>query len=55
MAAATPAAQAKGVRVTSELPDTALLAVLGDPARLRQIAWHLLVERDQVHARAAAP
>ena len=42
IAAATPAAKAKGVLVTSELPDTALLAVLGDPARLRQVAWHLL-------------
>ena len=31
------------------------LAVLGDRPRLRQIAWHLLVERDQVHRRAAAP
>jgi signal transduction histidine kinase len=42
IAAATPAAQAKGVVVTSELPESALLAVLGDPARLRQVAWHLL-------------
>jgi signal transduction histidine kinase/CheY-like chemotaxis protein len=42
IAAATPAAEAKGVQVTSELPEAALLAVLGDPARLRQVAWHLL-------------
>ena len=42
IAAASPAAQAKGVLVTSVLPETTLLAVLGDPARLRQIAWHLL-------------
>jgi signal transduction histidine kinase len=42
IAAASPAAEAKGVHVTSDIPDTLELAVLGDPARLRQVAWHLL-------------
>jgi signal transduction histidine kinase len=42
IAAASPAADAKGVEVTSALPETLELAVLGDPARLRQVAWHLL-------------
>jgi signal transduction histidine kinase len=39
--AATPAAQAKGVRVTSDIPDGSI-AVLGDSTRLRQVVWHLL-------------
>ena len=39
--AAIPAAQAKGVIVTSSLPE-ASVQVLGDPMRLRQVAWHLL-------------
>jgi signal transduction histidine kinase/ActR/RegA family two-component response regulator len=39
--AATPAAQAKRVHVTSDIPD-ASIAVLGDSTRLRQVAWHLL-------------
>jgi signal transduction histidine kinase/CheY-like chemotaxis protein len=39
--AAVPAAHAKGVQVTSEIPDEAV-PVLGDATRLRQIAWHLL-------------
>jgi signal transduction histidine kinase len=42
VAAATPAAQAKGVVVSSDLPDASPVPVLGDPARLRQVAWHLL-------------
>ena len=41
MVTTAPAAQAKGVRVTGNLPDHEV-PVLGDPARLRQIAWHLL-------------
>lgn len=36
-----PAARAKGVVVTSSIPD-ADVPVLGDPTRLRQIVWHLL-------------
>lgn len=39
--AAAPAAQAKGVQIVSSIPDTAV-PVLGDPNRLRQIAWQLL-------------
>jgi signal transduction histidine kinase len=39
--AAMPAAEAKGVRVIRRIPEAAL-PVLGDAARLRQIAWHLL-------------
>jgi signal transduction histidine kinase len=39
--AATPAAQAKGVQVTSDIPDESI-AVLGDSTRLRQVVWHLL-------------
>lgn len=39
--AATPAAQAKGVQVTSDIPDEPI-AVLGDCTRLRQVVWHLL-------------
>jgi signal transduction histidine kinase len=42
IASATPAAQAKGVQVTSDLPEMSAVPVLGDPARLRQVAWHLL-------------
>lgn len=38
---ARPAAQAKGVQITTELP-AGSVAVLGDPTRLRQIAWQLL-------------
>ena len=40
-AAAAPAAQAKGVELEMHVPDDRLV-VLGDPARLRQIVWHLL-------------
>jgi signal transduction histidine kinase len=36
-----PAARAKGVVVTSSIPE-AEVSVLGDPTRLRQIVWHLL-------------
>jgi signal transduction histidine kinase/ActR/RegA family two-component response regulator len=36
-----PAARAKGVRVASTIPDSPV-PVLGDPIRLRQIAWQLL-------------
>ena len=39
--AAVPAAKAKGVHVSSKIPD-ARVAVLGDPTRLRQVVWHLL-------------
>jgi signal transduction histidine kinase/CheY-like chemotaxis protein len=39
--AAESAAQAKGVSVDLNIPD-APIVVLGDPARLRQIVWHLL-------------
>jgi signal transduction histidine kinase/CheY-like chemotaxis protein len=39
--AARPAASARHVRITSELPRSPI-AVLGDPTRLRQIAWQLL-------------
>ena len=39
--AAIPAAEARGVQLTSSIPERAV-PVLGDPARLRQIAWHLL-------------
>ena len=39
--AAAPAAQAKGVRITSVVP-AASVPVFGDVMRLRQIAWHLL-------------
>jgi signal transduction histidine kinase len=41
VAAAAPAAQAKGVQVTSDVPDEAV-PVLGDCTRLRQVVWHLL-------------
>jgi CheY-like chemotaxis protein len=37
----TPAAQAKGVVISTRIPEQPL-PVLGDTARLRQIAWHLL-------------
>lgn len=40
--AATSAAQTKDVRVTSTVPETNV-PVLGDSTRLRQIAWHLLI------------
>jgi signal transduction histidine kinase/CheY-like chemotaxis protein len=40
--AALPAAQAKGVQVTTSIPERAV-SVLGDPARLQQVTWHLLV------------
>ena len=39
--AAIPAAHAKGVQITSTIPDAGV-SVLGDPTRLRQIAWHLV-------------
>jgi signal transduction histidine kinase/CheY-like chemotaxis protein len=38
---ARPAARAKGVKVTAHLPSDPV-PVLGDPARLHQIVWHLL-------------
>jgi signal transduction histidine kinase len=41
MATTAPAAQAKSVHVTGTLPEHDV-PVLGDPARLRQIVWHLL-------------
>jgi signal transduction histidine kinase/CheY-like chemotaxis protein len=39
--ASLPAADARGVRVRTTVPDGPV-PVLGDPTRLRQIAWHLL-------------
>jgi signal transduction histidine kinase len=41
VAAVESAARAKGVEVVLVLPDDPVV-VLGDPTRLRQIAWHLL-------------
>jgi signal transduction histidine kinase len=41
VALVAPAARAKGVAVDVSIPD-APIVVLGDAARLRQIAWHLL-------------
>lgn len=41
VAAAAPAAKAKRVHLEVALPDHPVV-VLGDPARLRQIAWHLV-------------
>jgi signal transduction histidine kinase len=41
IAAAAPAAKAKGVHLDASLPDRPVV-VLGDAARLRQIAWHLV-------------
>jgi len=41
LATTAAAAQAKGVQVTSTVPAKEV-PVLGDPARLRQIVWHLL-------------
>jgi signal transduction histidine kinase/CheY-like chemotaxis protein len=38
---AQSAAQAKGVEISKAIPD-APLTVLGDPARLRQIVWHMV-------------
>lgn len=38
---ALPAAQAKGVQIRTAIPDSPV-PILGDPTRLRQIAWHLL-------------
>ena len=51
--AAIPAAQAKGVEVTTVIPDTAV-AVLGDATRLRQIAWQLLANAIKFSPRGAA-
>jgi signal transduction histidine kinase len=39
--AAAPAARAKSVEIGEGFPDSPVV-VLGDPARLRQIVWHLL-------------
>ena len=39
--AAIPAADAKGVRITSTIPEVGP-TVLGDPGRLRQITWQLI-------------
>jgi len=39
--AALPAAQARAVRITSDVPEQSV-PVLGDPSRLRQIVWHLV-------------
>ncbi len=41
IAAVDSAARAKGVAINVSIPDAAVV-VLGDEARLRQIAWHLL-------------
>ena len=50
VAAATPAAQAKGVQVTSELPEIALLTVLGDPRAPSTGGVASARQRHQVHA-----
>jgi signal transduction histidine kinase len=39
--AVAPAANAKSVEMTMSLPDSPVV-VLGDPARLQQVVWHLL-------------
>ena len=40
--AALPAAQAKGVAVTTDVPDSSSFPMLGDAMRLRQVIWQLL-------------
>jgi signal transduction histidine kinase len=40
--AALPAAQAKGVTVTADVPDSSSFPMLGDAMRLRQVIWQLL-------------
>jgi signal transduction histidine kinase len=51
--AAMPAAQAKGVQISSSIPDGSV-PVLGDATRLRQIAWHLLANAIKFTARGGA-
>jgi signal transduction histidine kinase len=54
VAAAMPAAQAKGVHVTTELPELSSVAVLGDATRLRQVVWHLLANAIKFTPRGGA-
>ena len=49
-----PAAQAKGVQVDERDARDASVAVLGDPARLRQVVWHLLANAIKFTPRGGA-
>ncbi|HVL66980.1 MAG TPA: hybrid sensor histidine kinase/response regulator [Vicinamibacterales bacterium] len=53
VAAVTPAATAKGVRVEAALPRDAV-TIHGDPSRLRQIAWQLLANAIKFTPRGGA-
>ncbi|HJR61944.1 MAG TPA: hybrid sensor histidine kinase/response regulator [Vicinamibacterales bacterium] len=53
VAAITPAAQAKGVDIEVTLPGDGVV-VLGDPSRLRQIAWQLLANAIKFSPRGGA-
>ena len=58
VATVQPAADAKQVRVQT-IVDPRVGPVSGDPGRLQQVVWNLLIQRRQVHAeegaRASAP